>query len=274
MSHRVGAATLDGGMTAAELSPSHPVAAEVASARAGLGAVAGTPLWSMNAAETGAALVEVTRLLAQVAQCQLRLPAHAKTVCVGQDVGATSPANWAAVQTRSTRAAMHRSARLAARLQDAHPEVDTALARAAITVDQAQVIVDAVDALPTDLVSAGRITQAEAYLLEQAADHDAKALRILGRRLLEVLDPEAADEEEARRLDDEEREARAGASFTMSDDGHGTCHGRFRIPSTARGDVAQGPRGVRQPQPAPRPVAAADPAPTRAGFHGVRREPR
>ena len=34
-------------------------------------------------------------------------------------------------------------------------------------------------------------------LLAEAADHDAKALRVLGRRLLEVLDPEAAEAEEA-----------------------------------------------------------------------------
>ncbi|MGH3348481.1 MAG: DUF222 domain-containing protein, partial [Nocardioides sp.] len=145
--------------------------------------------------------------------------------------GATSAANWLAHQTRTTRPAVHRAARLAKRLDQAHPEVDAALADAAVTVDQAQVIVDAVDALPADLVSAATVGQAKAFLLEQARHHDAKALRILGRRLLEVLDPAAADVEEARRLKREEEEARAAASFTMSDDGHGTCHGRFTIPS-------------------------------------------
>ena len=56
-------------------------------------------------------------------------------------------------------------------------------------------------------------------------------MRILGRRLLEVVDPDAAEAEEARRLEAEESAARAAASFTMTDDGQGKCHGRFTIPS-------------------------------------------
>lgn len=77
----------------------------------------------------------------------------------------------------------------------------------------------------------GCLWRATEFLLDKATEHDAKALRILGRRLLEVIDPVAADAEEARRLAAEERDAKAVASFTMSDDGHGTCHGRFTIPS-------------------------------------------
>ena len=92
-------------------------------------------------------------------------------------------------------------------------------------------IVEAVDDLPADLVDAETRDQAVAFLLREARDHDAKALRILGRRLLEVVAPEVADAEEARRLEDEEAAARAKASLTMSDDGHGTCHGRFTLPS-------------------------------------------
>jgi len=217
-------------MTAAAL-PSHPVAATVARVREEVRAVARTPVWSMPPAELGEVLVAVTRLAAQVAQLQLRLLAQAERSGVGQDVGATSAANWVAVQTRTTRPAMHRAARLARQLDDAHADVDTALADGLINLDQAHVIVDAVDALPTDLVAADTISNAQAFLLREARDHDAKALRILGRRLLEVLDPAAADAEEARRLEHEEAEARAASSFTMADDGHGRCHGRFTVPS-------------------------------------------
>ncbi len=218
-------------MTAAALDPTHPVAAVVACVRDEVRSVVGTPVWSMSASETGDALVEVTRLEAQVAQLRLRLLGHAERIQVGAEVGATSAANWLAHQTQTTRPAVHRAARLAKRLDEAYPEVDSALADAAVTLDQAQVIVEAVDALPTDLGSTETVVQAKAFLLAQAAHHDARALRILGRRLLEVLDPAAADEEEARRLAAEEAEARATASFTMTDDGHGTCHGRFTLPS-------------------------------------------
>ena len=69
--------------------------------------------------------------------------------------------------------------------------MDEALAAAEINVEQAHVIVEAVDALPADLVDAETRDKAEAFLLREARDHDAKALRIMGRRLLEVAAPEA-----------------------------------------------------------------------------------
>ncbi len=208
----------------------HPVVAAVVGLRSSLSELSRTPVWGLSTAETEAALVEVTALATQVAQLQLRLLAHAKRVDVGGAVGATSPANWLAHQTRTTRPTVHRAARLAARLDEAHRCLDEALASAAINVEQASVIVDAVDDLPDELDPAV-VAQAEAFLLREAADHDARALRILGRRLLEVIDPEAAEAEEARRLKAEEAAARAAASFTMSEDGQGKCHGRFTIPS-------------------------------------------
>jgi hypothetical protein len=218
-------------MTAQAYDARHPVATTVMRVRGDLRAVTTIPVWSMSAPETGAALVEVTRLAAQVAQLQLRLLQHAGAVQVGADVGATSAANWLAHETRTTRAATHRAARLASSLAEAHPDVDDALALGDLVTDQAQVIVEAVDALPADLVDTATLAKAEAFLLGEARHHDAKALRVLGRRLLEVVDPDAADAEEARRLEKEEQAARAAARFTMSDDGHGQVHGRFTLPS-------------------------------------------
>jgi hypothetical protein len=94
-------------MTIAPTSHAHPVSAVVASVRAELGSVTGTPIWSMQSEELGSTLVEVTRLQAQVDQLQLRLLAQASRMDVGQDAGATSAANWLAHQTRTTRPAVH-----------------------------------------------------------------------------------------------------------------------------------------------------------------------
>jgi hypothetical protein len=129
-------------MTTAPHSYAHPVSSVVASVRGELGSVAGTPVWSMPPEELGSTLVAVTELAAQVAQLQLRLLAQAERVGIGQEVGATSAANWLAHQTRTTRPAVHRAARLATALEE-HPDVDTALAAAEVTVEQAHVIVDA-----------------------------------------------------------------------------------------------------------------------------------
>ena len=218
-------------MTGQVMDARHPVATAVARARDDLREVALQPLWSMDSRQTAEALVHVTQLAAQVAQLQLALLHHAEVVEVGADVGATSPASWLAHETRTTRAVTHRAARLAKRLATAHPAVDIALADARVTVEQAHVIVEAVDALPTDLVDPHTVHRAEEHLLSEARHHDARALRVLGRRLLEVVAPDVADLEEARRLEAEEAHARARASFTMSDDGQGRVHGRFTLPS-------------------------------------------
>ena len=218
-------------MAAQTIEATHPVAATIAGARRDLRDLALRPLWSMDARATGEALVEVTRLAAQVAQLQLALLHQADVVEVGADVGATSPASWLAHETRTVRATAHRAARLAQRLATAHPAVDIALAEGDLRLEQAHVIVDAVDAFPTDLVDTDTLRRAEELLLAEARHHDARALRVLGRRLLEVVDPEAADLEEARQLEQEEQAARSAASFTMSDDGHGRVHGSFSLPS-------------------------------------------
>ncbi len=211
--------------------PRHRVAAAAASLRAELDGVADAALWSMGSVEAGATLTELTRVSAQVAELTLRVARHAESVEVGIEQGATSTANWWAHTTRLTRAETHRLAKLAERLGEAHEPVRAALAAGAVLVDQAAVITDAVDALPGDLVDDTTRGRARDYLLAEAAHHDAQALRVLGRRILDVVAPEVGEAHEARLLAAEEAKAREAASFTMSEDGHGTCRGRFRIPA-------------------------------------------
>ncbi len=155
-------------MTAMASHQEHVLTRAAVSLRAQVSGLVGVPLWSMGATETGATLVELTRLSAQVAE------------------------------------------------------------------------------------------------LELAADLDAKALRVLGRRILGVIAPEVAEAHEARLLEAEERAARESARFTMSDDGHGRVHGRFTLPA-AQGAMrckallgfaapkhraaADGTAGTRRPSP-------------------------
>lgn len=216
-------------MSAFQHSHEHRVAAVARRCREELGAVVEVPLWSLSAGEAGDALVMLTQVRAQLDELVMRVLRHASTVGTGLEAGATSTTSWWAHATRTTRAEAHRTSRLAAALER-HDRVRAALAAGGLRVDQAAVIVDAVDGLPEGVADSVP-GEATGFLLERAGEHDAKALRVLGRRVLEVVDPEAADVEEARRLEAEERAARLVASFTMTDDGHGTCHGRFTVPS-------------------------------------------
>ena len=216
-------------MSALQHSHEHRVVALARRCREELTAGGEAPVWSTSSAEAGDTLVMLSEVRAQLDELLMRVLRHAESVETGLETGATSTTNWWAHATRTTRAEAHRTARLAAALER-HERVRTALAAGGLRTDQAHVIVDAVDGLPDD-VAEWVPGAATGFLLGKAVEHDAKALRVLGRRLLEVIDPAAADAEEVRRLEAEERHAHAVASFTMTDDGAGTCHGRFTVPS-------------------------------------------
>jgi hypothetical protein len=246
----------------AQATPRHQVSVATAQMRATAESVVSASVWSMGVAEAASTLVELTRLEAQVFELKSRVAAHADEVGVGDDTGATSTANWLAHTTRQTRAAAARTVRFGHALET-HPLVRDALAGGGLLADQADVIVRAVEALPDDL-DPMLVAKAEAHLLGEAAHHDAKALRILGRRLLEVIDPELADAHEARQLETEERDAAQACRLTMSDDGHGKAHGRFTIPTRHGAALkkyvlalgapkhqaaTEGPGAVRRPSP-------------------------
>lgn len=241
----------------------HRVSTVVADARSELSALAEVPVWSMDPIETTATLKELTALAAQVAELQTRLLVHADRLQVAAETAAGSTATWHAVTTKTTRALAHRLMRTATAL-DAHEPTRTALAAGRVHLEQAEVIIRALDELPTDL-DQDVVERAEAHLLGLAEVHDAKALRILGRRILEVVSPETADAHEAALLEREEQAAAAATRLTMWDDGHGKVHGRFTLDTLTgaalkkalwaiaapKHQAAQGPLGEGPRRPTP-----------------------
>src|SRR6478736_2745242 len=210
----------------AQTTPRHRVSAATAQMRSAAGSVVDTSVWSMDAAETAATLVELTRHEAEVAELKARVAAHADELHVGQEVGASNAASWLAHATRTTRPAAHSTVKLGHALE-VHPQTRDALAHGEVLLDQARVIIDAVDQLPDDVDT----DRAEAHLLAEARHHDAKALRVLGKHLFEVIAPDQAAAREAAILEAEERAADRACHLTMYDDGHGKTHGRFTLPT-------------------------------------------
>ncbi|SDN76421.1 HNH endonuclease [Nocardioides szechwanensis] len=213
----------------ADHTPRHPVASFVARMHDELDHIGERPMWSMGDDETRHTLVEATRLLARLSALELKVAAHADRNQVGDASGATSAGVWWANHTRMTQAEAHRKIKLAKALE-AHEPVGEALAGGDVLVDQARAITDSVGALP-DTVQSDVRTRARDYLLEAAAHYDARALRIQGRRILDVVAPEVGEDEEARQLAAEEKTAEQAARLTMHDDGHGQTHGRFTVPT-------------------------------------------
>ncbi len=262
-------------MTALPHSSDHRVAATARWCGEVLAEVSEVPLWSMGADEAGETLVALTRARAQLDELLMRVLRHAETVETGQRTGAVSATMWWAHATRTDtcrgaprgadcrgpRASRHRPRRTRVRHAPDRPG-------------------------PRHRGRGGRAarrrrglgaTGCHGFLLEKAGEHDARALRVLGRRLLEVIDPEAADAEESRRLEAEEARARAVASLAMSDDGHGQCHGRFTLPSLHGQMLRKHLMALASPARPSSSEESAQPdpveAPTRPGVHGVRRDP-
>ena len=147
--------------------------------------------------------------------------------------GAGSAADWVAIETRQVRREARADLRLAENLET-HRVLASAMAAGRVNLAQGRAIIASLERLPRTgrfAVSAEQRAAAETHLVELAADHDAKALRVLGRRVFEVIAPDLAEEFEGRALEREEAEALRRTTLTMWEDDEGTCHGRFRLPA-------------------------------------------
>jgi hypothetical protein len=195
--------------------------------------LATTPTWSMTPQETRQALRDIARGQAELEALRLRVLLEADRSGATDEAGAQDAAAWVAVETRQVRREARSDLRLAKQL-DQHPLLETAMTSGRVNPAQARVIVTALDRLPTSgdfAVSMEQRAAAEEHLVGLAERHDAQALATLGRRILEVIAPELAEQFEGRALEAQEARALRKVSLTISEDGEGICHGRFRIPS-------------------------------------------
>ena len=209
----------------------HPLAEAVARLHSTLDEVAQTATWSLDQTATADLLGDLARAHSRFAELQARVLSHAETVAVHERSAAPSVAVWLANATTATKRDAVRQTRFAAALSR-YDELRRALAAGDLNLEQAQVVARALDELPDDLEASVR-REAEVELVRLALVHDAKALRILGRRILDVVAPEVGEAWEAEKLAEEEREAYRTASFRMRDQGDGRTRGSFTIPTLA-----------------------------------------
>ncbi len=219
----------------------HPVADFAHRLVSKLDSLASTPLWSMTAEEKRDALVTLAQGLAQGEALRLRLLAEAEQSEATVESGAGSAADWVAVETRQVRRDARSDLRLAEKLEH-HDVLATGMAAGHVNAAQARAIVAALDRLPTTgefAVSTEDREKAEAHLVALAADHDAKALRVLGRQIFEVIAPDLAEKYEGKALEAEEA---AAAAAHHVHDGRGRRRHLPRTvpdPDPARSDAEQ-----------------------------------
>ena len=211
----------------------HPVVRFTASLSGALDRLAEVPLWSMTPDEEREALVELHKQRARLEELELRLLVQADRDGIGADSGATSTPAWLAHATKTTTAGRHRDLHLGKKLDETFHATRAALAAGLIDVEKAGIVTAAVEALTGeyDDLPAGTRERAEAHMVDQAKEFDAPTLKQLGKRLFEVVCPEAADAAEGKKLEKEEAKARALAHFSVRDHGDGTATGSFKLPT-------------------------------------------
>jgi len=213
-------------MSTSAASFEHPLVAAAREVGGVLDEVAGSdPMW-LSTADKQALLVEVTTSMNKLAGLRARTLASAGDVAA--ETGSRDPAAWLAVETRTSRREAAQAERLGAAL-DRWTEVAEGLGDGAVTFEQAEVLVRALDALPESLDPA-LVAKAEQYLVAQAAEFGPPELRRLGRRALEVIAPDIADAEEEAALRAEERRARRVTRLTFRPRGDGTTDVHARVP--------------------------------------------
>lgn len=110
--------------------------------------------------------------------------------------------------------------------------VGAATAAGTVLPGQADAITSVLDELPDDFC-ADTIGRGEQLMVDLACSHNAAELRHLTSHLLEVLAPETADALDARRLERQERAARARRFLEFRGDGEGSVLIRGSLPVAA-----------------------------------------
>jgi hypothetical protein len=215
---------------AADSIGTHPVLACAARIAGDLTSIAEVPVELMSSRDKAEALRAVSATADQLEALRLRLLAASDDVAA--EAGARDAGAWLAHETRGDRREQQRALRLGTALVERWQTVAAGLAAGRVNLAQARVITHALDQLPDDVPTEVR-SQAEAQLVEYAAEFGPRDLRVLGRRILDVVAPEVGEAAEARALEDEERRAAERTTLSLTPCGDGTTRLSGRIPDAA-----------------------------------------
>jgi len=207
--------------------PPHPVLGCLAEMERALDEIADAQPVYLSTAEKAEALQRLSVLEARVTALRLRVIAAAGDVA--QEAATRDVAAWFSHHTMTEPEVARADERLARSLDRDRPQVAAALAAGRCSVAQARVIVRCLDQLPAR-VGREPLERAEATLVGYAEQFRPSQLRRLGRRVLEVVAPEVAEAEEARRLECEERHAQEVTRLSLRPLGDGTTRITGRVP--------------------------------------------
>lgn len=220
-------------------------------------ACTGNPVF-LTTDEKQEALLRLTTLRDRIDGLALTVLAVAEDVAA--EHGARSPADWLAGQTRSDYGPVARSARLGEALSGRWCQVGDALTQGRLSTAHADAIVTALGALPTS-ADPVVLAKAESFLVDAASQHTPRQLRILGRRVLELVAPDTFDDHERRVLEAEEARARRRSFLLLRPNHDGTTDLRGRLPDAVAGRLTTYLEAFTSPRQASFHQDGSDPTP-------------
>ncbi|WP_460824043.1 HNH endonuclease signature motif containing protein [Nocardioides ungokensis] len=197
------------------------------------------------------AVVVAERLRAHLAALEAGVLAevHARGVAKGE-LAWGSTAEWFTHLAGTHRGTGHQTIRHADTLVNERTATHSAMVAGRVSPEQAAVIVDAIDRLPTD---PGVRADGEAFLLDAASRLNATDLAKAARHLVEVADLDGAERRTERELERQDRAAHHGRFLAIVEDGAGGI--RLR----GRGTVEDGAAIKAALLPLTKPQPAVDP---------------
>ena len=183
-------------MSSDPISLPHPLLRCAVEVAAAVDEVAGCDAAYLPPALRREVLLELFRQTERLKALQLRILHECGDLAAEE--AARGVGQWFAHHTRSDRGPSVRDAQLGERLTERYRALRDDVASGGATVEQARVVVEALDDLPADL-DPQIVHRAEVHLVELATRFRPAQLRRLGRRVLEVVAPEVAEEIERRR---------------------------------------------------------------------------
>ena len=182
----------------------HPVLEALELMEGALKDVADVEPTFMSTADKRAAIIAAARVEARLKELGLRVLATAEDVAA--DEGDRDITAWLDHHARIDRPVARAEQRVAEALDGRWRHVQAGMRDGVVSFDQADVITKALDKLP-DHLDTEIVALAEERLVAEAANYGPKELRIMGRRILDVVAPEIAEEQERKALEAEEQAA-------------------------------------------------------------------
>lgn len=203
--------------------------------------------WTLTGAEVREVLTAAQQARTGLDALVSRLAGAAENMGLPSDDGATSTTAWLANHTGIAKGEAAKLVSLSRVTTDYTEATRRAWATGNLSTGKAAIIMKAINALP-DWVDDEPRQDAEAHLIALAAQHNLDDLQRLANHVLEVIDPDGADEALGKKLRAEEERAFNATRLALKNRGDGTTRGTFTIPTADADTLRAAIEGIIAPR--------------------------